>query len=310
MKAAVCTAYGPPEVLRIQDVAKPVPRSDEVLVKVHAAAVTSSDWLIRNGMAFAALPLRIAMRLALGITRPRKAVLGLVPAGEIEETGRAVTRFRAGERVVAFTELRFGAYAEYVCLRETAVLGRAPSNLTYEEAAAIPYGGLLALHYLGKGDVRGGRRVLVYGASGAIGTSAVQLAKDVGAHVTAVCSTTNLDLVRSLGADAVLDYTKQDAPPEGEPYDFVLDAVGKRKTSPLKVASRRALAPDGKYVSVDDGMPRMTAAGLAKLTELAEAGRLRPIIDRRYALDAIVEAHRYVEQDHKKGNVVLTVSSP
>jgi NADPH:quinone reductase-like Zn-dependent oxidoreductase len=248
------------------------------------------------------------MRLAIGITRPRRGIVGLVLAGEVQRTGNAVTRFRVGDRVVAFTELRLGAYAQYTCLPETSTMAAAPSHLTYEEAAAIPYGGLLALHYLRRGNIRRGQRVLVYGASGAVGTSAVQLAKHFGAEVTAVCGTTNVELVRSLGADAVMDYTKEHALGPGQLFDIVLDAVGKRKTSSLKEACRTALAPAGKYVSVDDGTPRMHASELALLTELVETGKLKPVIDRRYPLEQIVEAHRYVEAEHKKGNVVITVS--
>ena len=250
---------------------------------------------------------QILMRLVMGITRPRKPILGLVLAGEIEETGKGVERFRVGDRVYAFTKFRLGCYAQYTCLPETATMVSAPSNLTYEEVAAIPYGGLLALHYLRKGTIRSGQQVLIYGASGAVGTSAVQLAKYFGTVVTAVCGTTNLELAKSLGADAVIDYTKDRTPP-GTHYDLILDAVGKRKSSTLKMACRGALAPSGKYVSVDDGMPRIAASDLALLTEIVQAGKLKPVIDRRYPLERIVEAHRYVEQEHKKGNVVITVN--
>jgi NADPH:quinone reductase-like Zn-dependent oxidoreductase len=306
MRAAVCTRYGPPEVLQLREVDKPVPRDDEVLIQIRATTVTSSDWFIRSALSSAPITTQILMRLVMGVTRPRKPILGLVLAGEIEETSKHLRRFRVGDRVYAFTKFRFGSYAQFTCLPETATMALAPSNLTYEEAAAIPYGGLLALHYLRKGTIRSGQQVLIYGASGAVGTAAVQLAKHFGTVVTAVCGTMNLELVASLGADAVIDYTKEHAP--GKVYDLVLDAVGTRKTSRLKVACRAALAPEGKYISVDDGMPRMAASDLALLTDLVEAGKIKPVIDRRYPLEQIVAAHRYVEQGHKKGNVVITVS--
>jgi NADPH:quinone reductase-like Zn-dependent oxidoreductase len=308
MRAAVCTRYGPPEVLQVREVDKPLPRRDEILIKIRATAVTSSDWFVRSAMPFAPLTIRVLIRLLVGMRRPRKPILGLVLAGDVERAGKSVQRFRAGDRVYAFTEFHMGAYAQYTCLRETGIVTSVPSSLTYEEAAAIVYGGLLALHYLRRGDVRSGHHVLIYGASGAVGTSAVQLAKHYGAHVTAVCGPTNVDLVKSLGADAVMDYTKVDTPGADKRYDLVLDAVGKRKTSKLKDACSKALAPGGRYVSVDDGTPRMQATELALLTELVEAGKLKPVIDRHFPLEQIAEAHRYVEQDHKKGNVIVSVS--
>jgi len=308
MRAAVCTRYGPPEVLQVQEIEKPAPRADEVLIKNYATSVTASDWFIRSGLSFAPVTSQILMRLVIGIARPRNPILGVVVAGEIEEAGKRVEGFRVGDRVYAFTKFRFGAYAQYSCLPESATMGSAPSNLTHEEAAAVPYGGLLALHFLRKGSVRRGHQVLIYGASGAVGTSALQLAKHFGAVVTAVCGTANLELARSLGADAVKDYMKEHAPRGGELYDLVLDAVGRRKTSRLKVACKAALAPGGRFVSVDDAMPRMAARDLALLTEIVEAGGVKPVIDRRYPLERIAEAHRYVEGGHKKGNVIVTVS--
>jgi NADPH:quinone reductase-like Zn-dependent oxidoreductase len=308
LRAIVCTRYGPPEVLELQEVEKPVPTEHEVLVKIHATTVTSSDCFVRSALRSAPLTIQILMRLVVGVRRPRRPILGMVAAGEIERAGSGVARFRAGDRVYAFTKLRFGCYAEHTCVPEASTLASAPSNLTHEEAAAIPYGGLLALHYLRKGKIRSGHRVLIYGASSAVGTSAVQLAKHFGATVTAVCGTTNLELAASLGADAVIDYTTQHALGTGQLYDVVLDAVGKRKTSRLKRACRAALTEGGKYISVDDGAPMSAAKDLALLTELAEAGRIKAVIDRRYPLEQIAEAHRYVEQGHKKGNVVITAA--
>jgi len=226
----------------------------------------------------------------------------------VVEAGRSVTRFRLGDRVWAFTKLRFGAYAEFTCLKEDSSVSIAPATVTHDEAAAIAYGGLMALHYLRRGGLRSGQRVLVYGASGAAGTAAVQLARHAGAEVTAICGPDNRELVTSLGAATVLDYTATETLPEGACWDLVLDAVGKRRSSPLKVACRRAVAPGGAYVSVDDGTPGFSAADLAALAELVESGAIRAVIDRVYPLERIVEAHRYVETDHKRGNVVITVA--
>ena len=308
MKAAVCTRYGPPDVLQIRDVAKPVPRDGEVLIRIRAAAVTFSDCFARSGFKGAPRIMQILVRPVLGIRGPRRSILGLVLAGEIEQAGKRVRRFGVGDRVFAFTMLHGGGFAQYTCLRENKTIALAPSNLSDEEAAAIPYGGLMALHHLRKGNIQRGQQVLIYGASGATGTSAVQLARHFGAGVTAVCSTTNLELVRSLGADTVIDYTTHDDLGRGKHYDLVLDAVGRRKTSALKVACSQALAPGGKYLSVDDAMPKVSAAALTLLAELAEGGKLTPVIDRRYPLEQIAEAHRYVDEGHKKGNVVVTVT--
>ena len=305
MKAIVCTKYGPPEVLQFQEVEKPTPRNNEVGIKIFATAVTASDCIIRG---FKVSRRRwIPGRLLLGLTKPRKSILGLVLAGEIVTVGKDVKRFQRGDRVYAFTGFRFGAYAEYTCLPEDSVIALMPSNLSYEEAAAIPFGGLLALHFLRKGEIQSGQKVLIYGASGAIGTAAVQLARHFGANVTGVCSASNLELVKSLGAEQVINYTNESVTNRGELYDFVFDAVGKRKSSPLKVQCQTALTPNGKYISVDDGSPKLQSEDLLFLKELVEAGKIKPVIDRSYPLEQIVEAHRYVETGHKKGNVVITV---
>ena len=308
MKAAVCTRYGPPEVLQLQDVRDPVPGAKDVLIRIRATTVTPSDCYIRSMIPSAPLAMQLMARVAIGFTRPRRPILGAVLAGEIEAIGRKVSRFQVGDRVWAFTALRMSCYAQRICLPATLKrLTPAPSNLSDDEAAALPGGGLMALYFLSQANIQSGQQVLVYGASGANGTCAVQLAKHLGAEVTAVCSTANVELLRSLGADTVLDYTKEQASALRR-YDVVFDAVGRRKTSPMKVASRNALTPAGKFISVDDGLPRFRRDDLIRLRELAEAGKLKPVIDRRYPLERIVEAHRYVEQGHKKGNVVITIA--
>jgi NADPH:quinone reductase-like Zn-dependent oxidoreductase len=307
VKAAVCTRYGPPEVLEIREVPAPVPGDDEMLVRIDATTVTSSDCFTRSAIPTMPLPMRLTMRLLVGLRAPRRRILGLILAGEVERAGRGISRFTAGDRVYAFTKLHFGAYAEYVCLRESMTVAVAPSALSPDEAAAIPYGGLLAMHYLRKGGLERGQEVFIYGASSAVGTSAIQLARHRGAAVTAACGPGNVELVRSLGAARVLDYTSEQAVPDGMRFDLVLDAVGRRKTSPLREAAGSALRAGGRSISVDDGTPELLAQDLRELTTLVEAGHLRPVIDRRYSLDEIVEAHRYVEGGHKRGNVVVTV---
>ncbi len=308
MKAAVCTGYGPPEVLVMREVEKPRPRVHEVLVRIYASTVNSSDWFIRSGIPSAPIVTRVMMRLMIGVCRPRHPILGLVLAGEVVEVGAAVTRLHVGDRVVAFTKFHLGAYAEFTCLKDSSTVGLAPVGVSFDEVAAIAYGGLLALHFLRKGDVKPGLQVLLYGASGAVGTAAVQLAKHAGAEVTAVCGPHNAALVRSLGADHVLDYTTTSRPPDGARYDLVLDTVGKRQTSALRTACEHALRPGGRVVSVDDGTPQLSIADLAELTKLVEHGALKAVIDRRYPLAQLVEAHRYVELGHKKGNVVVTIA--
>ena len=226
----------------------------------------------------------------------------------MDSVGPDAKSFEVGERVFGFNRHRFGTYAQYVCWPEDGLLATRPANLTDEEAAAIPYGGLLALHFLRKADVRAGQRVLVFGASGAVGTSAVQLARHLGAEVTGVCSTANVDLVASLGATTVIDYTSEDFTDRAERYDLIFDAVGKRKSAAPLRRCRQALAPGGACVSVDDGTPKLRREDLVLLGELATKGEIRPVIDRTYALDDIVDAHRYVDNGHKRGNVIISVA--
>jgi len=306
MKAIVCTKYGPPEVLQLEEVEIPTPKKNEVLIKILATTVTASDCIIRGFNV--PIALRLPMGIAIGFRKPRRPILGMVLAGEVESTGQDVQSFKKGDPVFAcdFDRFVFGMYAEYICFPENRMLAPKPANMTYEEAAAIPYGGLIALHYLKKGNIQRGQRVLIYGASGANGTSAVQLAKYFGAKVTGVCSTTNVELVKSLGADAVIDYTKEDVTNRGERYDLILDAVGKRKSSNIQF--KNVLAPNGKFISVDDGSPKLHREDLLFLKELVEAGKIKAVIDRRYPLEQMAEAHRYVDKGHKRGNVVITVA--
>jgi NADPH:quinone reductase-like Zn-dependent oxidoreductase len=309
MRAIVCPRYGGPEVLELREVEQPRPNDDEVCIRIMATAVTASDIFIRGSD----IPLRfrIPMRVMLGITRPRRPIIGLVLAGEIASVGRDTTRFKPGDQVYGLTGFGLGAYAEYKCMKETdskhGCLALKPANLTYEESTVAAYGGLLALQFMERGDIQPGQRVLVYGASGTSGTTAVQYAKHLGADVTAVCSTPNAGLVQSLGADAVIDYTRIDALEPGDKYGFVLDAVGKAKTSRLKESCRASVPARDRYVSIDDGNLLLESARLARMKQLVEAGHIKPVVDRCYPLEEMAEAHRYVGRGHKRGGVAVTV---
>ncbi len=335
MKAVVCRKFGPPEVLQISELEKPSPGDNEVLIKVHATSVTTGDVNAR-GLTYVPPGLGLMARIGMGLTKPKWLILGSDLAGTIEATGREVRRFSAGDQVYGINGTDLGAYAQYACWAEDRALVEKPSNLTFEEAAAVPFGATTALYFLRDlGNIQSGQRVLINGASGGVGTAAVQLAKAFGAEVTGVCSTAKLDTVRSLGADQVIDYTQEDFTQNGERYDAIFDAVvGKTSFSRCK----RSLAPGGLYLAVAGGLKEMlqmpwTAAMsglrgqrngkrvvfgggeaserqeiLLFIKELIEAGKFKPVIDRSYPLEQIAEAHRYVEHGHKVGNVIINVA--
>jgi NADPH:quinone reductase-like Zn-dependent oxidoreductase len=287
-------------------VLKPNPKKNEVSIKIHATAVNSGDCRIRS-LNLSGVPIlqRIIARLVLGISKPRKPVQGLWLAGEIEAIGKSVKRFHVGDKVYARTpDMKFGAYAEYACLPEKSFMALIPSNLSYKEAIAIPFGGVTALFFLKKANIQNDNKVMIYGASGAVGSMAVQIAKYYGAFVTGICSTTNIDLIKSLGADKIVDYTKEDFIEDNDHYDIIFDTVGKISYEKIKPL----LKPEGKYISVvTSGHAQSRIEDLIILTELVESGKIRPVIDRLYTFEQMVEAHRYVELGHKKGNVVITL---
>lgn len=296
MKAVVYERYGPPEVLELREIEKPIPRANEVLIKVYSTTVTAGDWRMRKAEPF-------IVRLFSGLFRPKRVkILGFELSGVIEEVGKNVKTFKKGDSVFASCGFKFGAYAEYRCLPENNVIALKPSNMSFNEAAAVPIGGLTAIRLLRQAGTKKGDEVLVYGASGSVGTFGVQLAKYYGANVTAVCSTSNMPLVRALGADKVIDYTNEDFKKINHRFDVILDAVAKVPKSDLKPL----LKPAGKFVTVG-GNPKENPDDLAKLKEIIEAGHLKSVIDRTYKLEQIREAHAYVEQFRKKGNVVVTV---
>ncbi|HTY91952.1 MAG TPA: NAD(P)-dependent alcohol dehydrogenase [Methanocella sp.] len=323
MKAVVWEKYGPPDGLRLKEVEKPTPRDNEVLIRIRATTVTAGDCEFRRLQ----LPIlfRLPMRIYVGLQKPKRiTILGQELAGEVESVGKAVKRFRQGDQVFGTTDFRMGAYAEYKCLPEDRMLAIKPANMTYEEAAAVPVGGLTALHFLRKGNIRSGQKVLINGAGGSIGTFAVQLARYYGAEVTGVDSTGKLDMLRAIGADHVIDYTREDFTKSGEAYDVIFEVVGKSSFS----GSIRSLEKNGRYLLANPGMlqmvrgmwtsmmsskkvifesERQTIDDLIFLGELIEAGMIKSVIDKRYPLEQMAEAHRYVDKGLKKGNVVITI---
>ena len=310
MKAVICTKYGPPEVLRLVDIERPTPKDNEVLIRIRATTVHIGDTKIRAlrpGMGPWLDPLvKSFMRIVVGLRGPRRKILGMELSGEIVETGANVTSFRKGDEIFCGTEMLFGAYAEFICLPQSMALVKKPANMSHGEAATVPNGGTTALLMLRKARVQSGQKVLIYGASGSVGTFAVQLARNLGAEVTGVCSATNLEMVHSLGVEKVIDYTATDFTQTGERYDMIFDAVGKLSRSKV----RKSLTETGRYFNVltDSGTSmKLHARDLIFLKEEIEAGRLRTVIDRTYRLEEIVEAHRYVDRGHKKGNVVVTL---
>ncbi len=310
MKAVICTRYGAPDVLKIQYVAKPSPKSNEVLIKIHATTVHIGDSKIRSfkpGMGFMLdLIVKPMMRIMIGFRGPRKKILGMELAGEIESVGDDVTLFKQGDKVFASTELLFGTYAQYICVPENSLIAPLPKNATYEQAAPLSNGALIALLVLKKANIQKGQKVLIYGASGSVGTFAVQLAKYFETTVVGVCSTTNLGMVKSLGADKVIDYTQDDFTKNDDKFDIIFDAVGKLSASHCK----QSLKENGVYLNVltsTNGL-KLKPEHMIFVKELTEAEKLKAVIDRTYPMEKIVDAHHYVDKGHKKGNVVITVS--
>ncbi len=317
MKALIYTHYGPPEVLQLKEVEKPFPKDNEILLIVKSTAVNSGDWRLRKAEPF-------GVRLFFGLLKPKINILGSVFSGIVESVGKDVKLFKSGDEVFGHTDMRFGAYAGYICLPENGTLAIKPINITHTEAAVIPFGGTTALHFIRKATVKPGQKVLINGASGAVGSTAIQLAKYFGAIVTGVCSTTNIDLVKSLGADHVIDYTKEVFTANAETYDIVFDTVNKISySSSLKLLNKNGLLIlssagmsemlRGYWTSITSsrkvitGLINHNAEAINFLKKLIEAGKLKPVIDKIYPLEQMVEAHTYVEKGHKKGNVGITL---
>ena len=323
MKAIVYKKYGPPEVLQLQEVETPAPKDNEVMIQIHATTVTSGDWRVRS--LIAPLGFGFIMRLVLGFSKPRQPILGTELAGVVVSVGKAVRKFKVGDAVFAFSDMAMGCYAEYKCMPQDGALALKPPNLSFDEAAALSFGGTTALSFFRRGKLQRGERVLINGASGGVGTAAVQLAKHFGAQVTGVCSAANVDLVKSLGADHVIDYTQQDFTQNGQTYDVIVDNVGTAAFSRCK----SSLKKEGRLLMVLGALPQMlqipwvsmtsdkkiiagpasaSAEDLRFLAELAVAGQFKPVIDRRFPFEQMVQAHRYVDTGRKRGNVVITLA--
>ncbi len=317
MKAIVYTSYGSPEVLQLKEVAKPIPAENEILIRIKATAVNSGDCRLRAADPF-------AVRFFFGLFKPKKTILGGVFSGEVEQTGASVTMFKKGDQVFGSCGMKFGAYAQYVSLPETATMALKPEHLSHGEAAVIPFGGNTALYFIKKAGIKPGQKVLIYGASGSVGTAAIQLAKQAGAVVTGVCSTANIGMVKSIGADKVIDYTQGDFSQNGETYDVIMDTVGKM---PYK-NGLQSLTKNGILILSASGMSEMlrgiwtsiisskkvltgmiseNTAGLLFLKSLLESGNYKPVIDKTYKLEQLAEAHTYAEKGHKKGNIAITI---
>jgi NADPH:quinone reductase-like Zn-dependent oxidoreductase len=305
MKAIIYEKYGPPEVLHLKDLEKPNPKDNEVLIKIHATSVTIGDVIVRRGKHPTSKFQTIMLHLMLGLRTPKQKILGMELAGEIDAIGKDVKLFKKDDKIFASTGFKFGAYAEFKCLPEDGIIALKPENLGFEDAAGgFASGGVTAWTVLRKANIQNGQKVLIYGASGSVGTFAVQIAKYLGAEITGVCSTTNLDMVKSLGADNVIDYTKEDFTQKEEKYDVVFDAVAMISSS----YGKKALKKRGKYLNViKDSPSKLHVNDIIDIKELIEGNKLRSVIDRRYPLEKIVEAHRYVEMGHKKGNVVIII---
>lgn len=318
MKAVVYTEYGPPDVLKLKEVEKPELKDNEVLIKVISTGVNSGDWRLRKADPFMA-------RFFMGLFKPKKNILGVVLAGKVEKSGKDVTRYKPGDKVFGLSDKIFGTYAEYICLPETSALALMPDNISFEEAAVIPFGGHTALHFLRKANIKNGQTILVYGASGAVGTAVVQLAKYYGAIVTAVCSTANVEMVKSLGADKVIDYTETDVTKIDETFDIIFETVNKVPVSEIKKLLKKsgtlilgsamikemlqgALISFSGNAKVLMGEASATSDDMNFMKELVNNGKFKSVIDRTYNLEQIAEAHAYVEKGHKRGNVVIKIS--
>ncbi len=309
MKAAVYEDYGPPEVLYIKEVNVPRPKDNELLIEIKASAVTDSDIFIRGSkLPFLTL---IPFRLMIGVFKPRKPIIGLVFSGIVKEVGKTIKRFSPGDEVYGMTGFNLGAYTEYTCIKETdsvrGCVSRKPNNISFEEATAAAYGGSLALQYMDRGNIKKDQNILIYGASGTSGTIAIQYGKYLGANVVGVCSGKNIDFIKSLGADHGIDYTTTDTFENNATFDFILDSVGPFKTSNLKKECKNVLTKKGKYVSIGDGSMQLSSKRLDQITELIEDNQIKPIVDKTYSLEEIVEAHHYVEKGHKRGGVAIKI---